>query len=491
MQELTAGESSSRARLPSFSLRDGEPLHLVGAAGAGVGGLMRLLRELGHQVTACDGKGGAWMEEALALGVPAFAQHDVHHIPEECRLLVRSAAVPDDRPEIASARARGVRVIKYAELLGCLVNRRRGVAVAGTHGKTTTTAWTAYILSRGHLAPSYVVGGVPHDLAGRAHAGEGPFFVVEACEYDDSFLNFHPAHAAILNVEMDHLDYFGTPERLLQSFRAFAAQVGEGGVLVLGEEVPREVEEHVGAGVRIIRVGWSAACDVIARDLEVRAGCYTFHLSIEGESLGRVQLRLAGRHNVENALAAAALARHCGVGASEIIDSLERFSGVGRRLDPVGLAGGITLLEDYAHHPTAVRVVADALRGVHPSRRLVALFQPHQISRTRYFLKEFAGALARFDRVLVADIYDARDFALRLDPVRSQDLVEEVLRAGGSARVVGRGTEVVDATCAELREGDVCVVMGAGDINEVTPLIRRRLLSEREAWPSPVCHAVA
>jgi len=440
-------------------------IHCVGIGGGGLLPLAELLVERGHVVSGSDASPTFAPEPLRARGIDARAGHDARHVgPAE--LLVRSAAVPDDNPEVREARRRDLPVLKYAEALGRLMASRRGVAVAGTHGKTTTTALVAHLLRGAGRDPGWLVGGRPLSLPDAAAWGRGAHFVAEACEYDHSFLQLSYEVALVNSVAPDHLDCFGDARGVLLAFERFAARVPEHGVLILGADVPESVQLPVPAGARTWRAG---------RELRLLDTCEDgdglFGQVVGAGVSGRFRLPLLGRHNLDHLLAALLAARACGVPVEESLPHAASFRGVGRRLQDLGETGEraapgvprhVRIVDDFAHHPDALRAAALALRARWPSRRLVCVFQPHQVSRTSDFLDSFAQQLGAFDEALLCDIFVARD----REPQRAAELIEALAaRTGPLARRVGPARACDAAVAARLRMHDVCVVMGAGDVD--------------------------
>jgi len=449
-------------------MRAAEPLprriHCVGLGGGGLGPLAGLLVARGHEVSGCDGAPTFVPGPLRARGIAACAGHDARHVGAT-ELLVRSAAVPDDHPEVAEARRRALPVLKYAEALGRVMASRRGVAVAGTHGKTTTTALIAHLLRAAGRRPGWIVGGRPLSLPDAAGWDEGAHFVAEACEYDLSFLQLDYEVALVNSVAPDHLDCFGDERGVQAAFRRFAARVPAGGTLVLGPDVPAALDWPLPAGARLWRAGGDLALAGVREDAAGFAG------QVAGPA-GRAEFRLTlpGRHNLDNLLAALLAVKACGVPVEEAAAHVESFRGVGRRLQDLGesdgsVAGvpaGVRIVDDFAHHPDALRAAARAVRGRWPGRRVVGVFQPHQVSRTADFLDGFVDELAHFDETLLCDIFVARD----REPQRAEELVSALAaRAGARTRRVGPARACDAAVAARLRPGDVCVVMGAGDVD--------------------------
>jgi UDP-N-acetylmuramate--alanine ligase len=401
------------------------------------------------------------------LGAAVHAGHSAANLPRQAEVVVRSAAVKPDNPEVAAAVERGLRVITYAQALGDLMRSYRGVAVAGTHGKTTTTAMTAWILNRAGLEPNFVVGGRVPLLGGSSGVGEGNIFVAEACEYCRSFLNLTPEVAVINNIEEDHLDYYKDLAEIIDTFAEFASRIPKKGLLVVNGDDANAMQAARKAACRKVTFGLSNGNDWRAEKIEQVPGLTSFEACRNGNSLGRFRLLLSGDHNVLNALAASAVADYFGVAGEDIAGALHSFTGVGRRFEELGEREGVTVITDYAHHPTAVRVTLKAARARFPGRRIWCIFQPHQCSRTRYLLKDFARAFHDADLVIIPDIFSVRDSAEERRRISSADLVREIKAQGDNARYIPSLNEILDHLAKNAQPGDVVLAMGAGNINEL------------------------
>ncbi len=458
----------------------GEWVHLMGIGGAGMSALARLYRARGYRVTGCDRVAGPVLARLEAEGIPTVVGHDPGHVGA-CDRLVVSAAVPAGHPEVEAARRLGIPVQKRAEALGELLAGGTGVAVAGTHGKSTTTALIGLVLEAAGLDPTCVVGADVPAWEGNLRAGSGRYWVAEADEYDYSFLTLRPAVAVVTTIEYDHPDCFPNFEAVYRAFVAFVGNLPPGGTLVVGTDLPaglRLAAERpdlrvVGYGLE----GWPARADFwTARAVRLRAGGGAgFEVIRNGRPAGRVESALPGRHNVANALAAFAVADILGVPFATVAGVLRRFSGVGRRFEPVGSFCGVPVLSDYAHHPTEIRATVDAARAAFPGRRIVCVFQPHTFSRTRVLFDGFVEALGRLDFVVLAEIYPAREVRRPGDP-SGEDLFAAVRgRLGGRAAFVDDVNRLGDVLAQIVRPGDVILVMGAGDIDDAA----RRLVKKQ------------
>ncbi len=465
-------------------------LHLLGIGGGGMSGLARLFRARGCVPSGRDRESAEILGDLRAEGIDAQVEVAGEPLPSDVEAVVRSAAVPLDHPHVAAARERGLPVWKYSEALGRVAPRGRTLAVAGTHGKTTTSwlLWHALAGVAAELAGPEVgglVGGECRALRTNARwPGDGGWFCVEACEYDRSFLQLAPFGAVVTNVEADHLDYYRSLDAIEEAFARFADRVEPAGIAVLGAGVPERVAEACRGTVW--RLSRELSLDLLG---EVR-GCFQFRVRGPGWASPSVRTRLPGRFNAENAALALALAVGASQGTIEASPSeiataaargLERFPGARRRFEPWGTAGGVAVVHDYAHHPTEVRATLEAARRRFPGSKLCVLFQPHQHSRTARFLEEFAQALRFADRVGVADVYGAR---AHIDGERlagAPELVDRLIALGVEARAVGP----VDRCAAEFAtltcEGAAALVLGAGDVENVRDELLDHLALRRPA----------
>ncbi|MFO7259645.1 MAG: UDP-N-acetylmuramate--L-alanine ligase [bacterium] len=441
------------------------PVHFMGVTGAGMSALAELLLRSGGKVTGCDAHPGPAAAALRALGLEVAAGHDPAHV-EDAAAVVVTAAVPPDHPELAAARAGGIPVLKRAQALGAVVNRGVVVAVAGTHGKTTTTAMTTAILAEAGLDPTGFVGGRMAAWNGGLRPGSDRLFVVEADEYDRSFLTLRPRIAVVTAVEADHLDVYGSLEAIEEAFLQFLAAVPADGLIAacVDDDGARRVLGAV-RGARTLGYGLSRAAELRATNVEPHGRGSRFRVEEGGTPLTELTLRLPGLHNVRNALGALAAARAAGAAVEAAQRALATFEGVDRRFQELGQAGGVVFVDDYAHHPTEITATLAAARAAYPGRRIVAVFQPHLYTRTRDFADAFGRALAGADVAWVTDIYPAREAPI---PGVTGELVARAVEAAGGSEVhyhADRGS-LAEALAAALEPGDVCITLGAGNIDE-------------------------
>ncbi len=414
-------------------------------------------------------------------GPQVYQGHAAAQLAPETDLLIHSDAVPADNPELLRAVEMDIPVQSYFQTLGKLMLDRQGIAVAGTHGKLTTTAMLASLLIEAGRDPTVIFGAAPLGKQGGGRAGRGPLLVVEACEYRANFLHLAPRQAVILGIEPDHFDYYHSPGQLHEAFARFARRIPHRGLLLTRYDCRVTRKTTAQAGCRKQTFGFQAAADWAALDLDSQRGRYAFNLVHGGRKLARVRLRVHGKHNVANALAAAALAWENGVGPEAIVNGLEWFTGLRRRLQWLGCWQGVTLLDDYAHHPTEVSATLRAVREMYPGRRVWCVFQPHQASRTAHLLDELAASLENADRVFVAEIFRAREPGHRPGEVKATDLAQRILLRESEVPRVHDTDLIFRLLETRLAPGDVLITMGAGDIGKLSNAFVDRFRQDRAA----------
>lgn len=454
--------------------------HLVGALGSGMRSLADVLLGLGWRVTgsdraAPDGPARARAEFVVRRG------HAADNVPADADLVLYSDAIPPENPELRRAAELDIPALSYFQMLGRLMADRRGIAIAGTHGKSTTSAMLAEILVHAGLDPTVCYGAAPLGQPTAGRAGRGHWMVAEACEYRANFLHLRPEHAAILNVEPDHFDCYRSWAELRKAFARFARSALPHGTLVVNAHSTAAIGAAAGVASRVETFGLCPDADWQARSHTSRRGFHAFEIVRRGRAVCQVSLRVPGRHNVENALAAAALAWAAGVGPEGIAAGLAQFRGTQRRLERLGIWGGVTLVDDYAHHPTEVAASLRTVRQMWPNRRTWCVFQPHQASRTARLLDELAASLQNADVVLVADIYRARESASRPGEVTAAHLAQRARDHGAHVPPWHAAEDIVRHLESSLRPGDVLVTMGAGDIRKIADELVERFREDRAA----------
>ena len=470
--ERQAGTRSKPSTLMSdsqFSLQPSNHIHLVGIGGAGISAIARVLAGRGFTVSGSDQKASPFTADLAAIGVTIFIGHDAAHIKGADALVV-SSAIPESNPEISAARAANLPVFKRDVFLGMLMADKIGIAVAGTHGKTTTTAMITHVLMHGQLDPTVVLGGTLPLLGTNGRFGEGDYFIVEADEYDHMFLGLQSEMSVITNMEHDHPDIFPTWEAYETAFRQFVRRLPENGHLILcgDDEGNQKLLANLDASdIEITTYGISEAVELDYRALDIRPnalGGTDFLVEVDGEMLGLLRLRVPGEHNVVNALAALITGLDLGLDFVMIQRGLAEFGGVSRRFQTIGEVGDVTIVDDYAHHPTEIRATLAAARQRFPGRRLWAVWQPHTFSRTKLLIDEFAKSFVDADRVVGLDIYASRE----TDDLGVNTAV--VLRAIKKPKKTAHTPTIDDATqyiLDRVRPGDVILTLGAGDGNQV------------------------
>ncbi|MGH2724207.1 MAG: UDP-N-acetylmuramate--L-alanine ligase [Actinomycetota bacterium] len=435
--------------------------HLVGIGGAGMSGLARLLLAGGIAVSGSDLKDTKGLVQLRALGAAVHVGHRAEHIGDAETVAV-SSAIPPDNPEVVEARRRGIPVYARAQVLAALMAERRGVAVAGTHGKTTTTSMLAVILERSGRDPTYIIGGDLNESGSNARWGSGELFVAEADESDGSFLLLSPEIAIVTNVEPDHLDFFGTAAQVEAAFATFCRRAGR--LVVCGDD-PGASRVAGTAGVEVTTYGEGGGSDVLVDRIEVGPAGSRCRLRFEGQAID-VRLQVPGRHHLVNAAGALAAARLAGVGLEEGAAALARFTGVRRRFERRGRAGGAEFVDDYAHHPTEIAATLTAARAGGP-RRVVAVFQPHRYTRTAVLWRALGESLAGADVVVLTDVYGAGE--VPMPGITGKLLVDALLERSPRTRAVylPHRSTVARFLSTTVREGDLVLTLGAGDITMV------------------------
>jgi len=454
-------------------------IHMIGIAGSGMRALAEMLLRRGAIVTGSDMAASSTAERLKEAGVTVSVGQRADNIPAGCDLVVYSAAIHGGNPELIAAGKSGVEVLKYSQMLGRLMAAGTGIAIAGTHGKSTTTAMVAFVLREAGFAPNFIVGASVDQLGGPSGVGAGKHFVAEACEFDRSFLNLSPKHAVILNVEEDHLDCYQDLDAIVQAFRQFAAKVPPDGVLVINGDDRESVKAASDASCEVQTFGLSEGCTWRADGVQITGGLVTMNVLMNGREFCSLKVPLPGLHNAYNSLAAVAILHHAGVDSSEIVRHIERFTGARRRMTLKGVRRGVTVVDDFAHHPTEIQATLKAIRGYYKPERLICVFQPHQHSRTRFLLKDFAMSFGEADDVVVPDIYFVRDSDREKDYISSDDLVSQIRLHGGEAMYLKSFREIINHLKETVSAGDVVVTMGAGNIWEVADEIVHWLGEDR------------
>lgn len=453
-------------------LKSGAHIHMIGIGGIGLSAIARVLHGWGYRVSGSDQQPSALTEALAAEGISVYADHRLEHV-SGADVVVVSSAIPPDNPEIVEAVRLGLPVVKREQFLGELTSDKITIAVAGTHGKTTTCAMISWILTEAGLDPTFVVGGLLQNLGTNARAGSGPHFVVEADEYDRAFLGLHPHVAVITALEHDHPDCYPTLEEMRAAFIKFVGQVTEDGLLIVcGEDgaVPQLREHLANTSRRLETYGLGPAWDWWAQGMQL-GNSAAFEVWCKGKHKGTCALQVPGRHNVLNALAALSSTHAAGVDFSVAAAALTRFRGTERRFEIKGHVAGVTVVDDYAHHPTEIEATLAAARLKYPGRSLWAVFQPHTFSRTAALLADFATAFANADHVLVTSIYAARERDTL--GVSGGDVVRRMVHP--DAQYVLTLEDATAMLLERVQPGDVVITLGAGDGYLVGERVLQRL----------------
>ena len=451
-------------------------IHFVGIGGVGMSGIAEILVNLGYRVSGSDQKRTETIERLERLGAKVLTGHRAENV-EGVHVVVYSSAVPRDNVELQTARQRQVPTIERAEMLAELMRLKYGIAVAGTHGKTTTTSMVGAVLAEGRYDPTIVVGGRVTNLGSNARLGQGEYLVAEADESDGSFLKLAPTIAVVTTIDAEHLDHYGSLDAIRAAFLTFVNKVPFYGAVVLCLDQPniQMLLPHVEK--RIITYGLESGADLVARRLQLRGMTSRFDVFHHGELLGECVLQIPGRHNVLNALAAIGVGLDLEIPFATISAALAGFAGVQRRFQVRGTAAGVTVVDDYGHHPAEIRATLAAAKAGFDCR-VVAVFQPHRYSRTLHLRQEFLTAFNQADVLVVMDIYPAGEAPI--PGVSAADLADGI-RAHGHRNVTYLGNDrarIVDHVCEISRPGDLVLTLGAGDVSQLASDILRRLDAE-------------
>ncbi len=448
-------------------------LHFVGIGGIGMSGIAEVLLNLGYDVRGSDLRESEVTQRLSGFGATIFMGHHRSNIGD-ADVVVVSTAIQKDCPELVEARRLGIPVIRRAEMLAELMRMKYGIAIAGTHGKTTTTSLVGTILSEGDMDPTIVVGGRVKSLLSNARLGAGDYLVAEADESDGSFLNLMPTIAVVTNIDAEHLDHWsGGLDEIVDAFVDFVNKVPFYGCAILCLDHPTVQASLPRIEKRYMTYGISSQADYSAHDLEAGDGAVSFRVRRHGEELGRIQLNMVGRHNVENALAAIAVADEVGVPFEVTAEALNAFEGVGRRFEVKGCVNDVMVVDDYGHHPAEIRATLEAAREAY-SRRIVIAFQPHRFTRTRDFMNEFATAFNASDVVLVSDIYAASEEPI--EGISAESLTENISLYGhGDVNSSGDLDTTLERLLKVVQPGDLVITLGAGSIYRVGERLLERL----------------
>ncbi|MEM9915962.1 MAG: UDP-N-acetylmuramate--L-alanine ligase [Planctomycetota bacterium] len=458
---MESAPTPAAASHPAAHQLDGRRLHFVGIGGSGMSGLAKLAQQRGAVVTGSDRGPGPAVEALRKAGISVVLEQTAASVPESCDTVVISAAIPPDHAEVVEARRRGVEVVKYAAMLGRLMANAQttGVAIAGTHGKSTTTSILCHILLRAELDPSFILGAHCEQIGGGSRAGGGATLIAEACEYDRSFHNYRPTHATILNVEADHLDLYKSIDEIVESFATFARLIDPQGSLLIHHESPHRLSITAGLDAQVETLGFASQAD-----WRVKIDGHEVTLHDRGKPICRWTKPMPGDHFAYNAAAAAVTAHRLGADWDSIGQAITGFNGLDRRMQTIGERDGVLVLDDYGHHPTEIDTTLRALRQHHEPERLICVFQPHQHSRTRHLMEQFAVSFSAADIAIVPEIYFVRDSEKERQAVTAGALVDRLRKQGVTAMHLHPFEAIVEQLEVLTKPGDLVVTMGAGDV---------------------------
>ena len=441
-------------------------IHFIGIGGISMSGLAEILLEEHFTISGSDSQKSPLTEKLTNAGAKIFYGQRASNIEEGTDLVVYTAAIHEDNPELAAAKAAGIPTLTRAELLGQIMdNYSDSVAIAGTHGKTTTTSMVSQIFLDARMDPTISVGGILDAIGGNIRVGKSNLFVTEACEYTNSFLNFRPKYCLILNIEEDHMDFFKDIEDIKNSFHKFASQTADDGLIIINGDMEHTDFILNGLAQKHVTFGLNPENDYTATDIAFdKEGNASYNLVAHGEPKGRIALNVKGCHNVMNSLAAIACTEAIGLPLDAIRKGLLSFGGTHRRFEYKGSLGDVTVIDDYAHHPTEIRATLSAAKD-YPHDELWVIFQPHTYTRTKAFLPEFAKALEQADHIVLADIYAARE--VDTGEVSSKDVMKLLQEDGQDVHYFPSFEEIKDFVKAHVKGHDLLITMGAGNVVEI------------------------
>lgn len=441
-------------------------IHFIGIGGISMSGLAFILLDQGFRISGSDVKESPLTRKLTQEGATVYYGQTASNIEDTPDLVVYTAAIHPDNPEYAAAVSKQIPMLSRAELLGQFMkNYKTPIAVSGTHGKTTTTSMASHILLEAGMDPTISVGGILEAIHGNIRVGGRNLFLTEACEYTNSFLHFFPKISLILNIDADHLDFFKDMEDIRRSFRRFAQLLPEDGILIVNAGIDRLKELTADLPCRIVTYGMDSSCNYSAAQITYDAFAHpSFDCIKEGTLLGRFTLQVPGEHNVENAVASIALADQLAIPLQDIQKGLSSFGGTKRRFEKKGELAGITIIDDYAHHPTEISATLHAARN-YPHQKLWCVFQPHTYTRTKALMEDFAKSLTLADHVVLADIYPARETDNL--GISSKDLADRIQELGGTADYLDSFDKIENFLLEHCVPGDLLITMGAGDVVKI------------------------
>jgi len=452
-------------------LKDKKKIHLIGCGGIGLSGIAWILLKEGKILSGSDTDASNLTGKLQKQGMKFFLGQRGKNITEDMELIIISAAIKDDNPELKRAKELKIPVISYAQALGLAMETGFGIAVAGTHGKTTTTAMITFILKEAGEEPNFVIGGEVKELGGNSGVGNGNFLVAEACEFNRNFLSLKPKVAIVTHIEEDHLDYYQNLQEIKEAFAEFVSLVPADGFIVLSEQARRCLPK---IKTNIFTYGFGEGNNYQAVRISLEKDRTNFNLLYQKNYIP-ISLSVPGKHNILNSLAAFAVCEQLGIKEEIIKKALKNFKGVDRRFEIKGKFKNITIIDDYGHHPTEIKATLAAVRQRYPDNRVIAIFQPHQYSRTRFFLDDFAQAFGKANLVIVPEIYFVRDSAEEKRLVNSKNLVDKIKESKGNALYIPDFVSIVNYLLKIIRPFDVVLTIGAGPVYQIADELVRKL----------------
>ncbi len=455
--------------------------HFIGIGGTGLSPIAQVLLEQGHQISGSDMLLSPLADELQKLGVKVHIGHAAEHVIG-ADLVIRSSAIPDDNVEVIAALNAGISVLKRVDFLGELTKGKTVIAIAGTHGKTTTTAMLAWVLTSLDLDPSFIIGGVSKNLKSNAHSGKGKYFVIEADEYDKMFLGLQPDILLVTNIEHDHPDLYPTPQIYFETFVKLLSRIKNNGKLLIckNNQNAYRLNNYLPKGIIAKTYGLNHDSDFFATNIQFKKnGTVCFDANINHgngiETSEAIKLQVPGEHNVINALGVLGAAHLSGISLTDCCAPLESFIGTGRRFDIIGTVDGITIINDYAHHPTEINTTLSAARQRFPDKSLWVVWQPHTYSRTRTLLNGFTKAFRDSDHLIVTEIYRSRE---KLQDYSSSEVVSKIQHP--DVRFIPDFATIIDYLDSSLKSGDVLLVLSAGDADQISTQVLQDLSIRRE-----------
>ena len=443
------------------------PVHFIGIGGIGMSALAHILLKARYKVSGTDLRRTNIINKLEASGAKIFIGHSASNICDDIGLVVYSSSISEDNPELRQAKMKNIPIIHRGDLLAYFVNSKKGIAVTGAHGKTTTTALVSMLFMKAGLDPTILVGAEVDDFGGNAVYGEGNYVIAEADESDGSFLKLKPFYEIITNIDMEHLDYYKDFDRIKQANQIFVENIKKDGCLFYNAEDENLKGIAANTAKRSRCFGMSEKADIFPRNVRMEGFCSTFECFYHQKYLSDIQLNVPGAHNILNSLAVILVGLEAGIKTDVIKSSLECYHGAKRRFQVKGVIDGVTVVEDYAHHPTEIRAVLNTCRAIWGhNKRIISIFQPHRFTRTMFLSDEFAKSLSASDKVILTDIYSAHETPI--EGVSIKNIYDKTSKYNmQDVRILAKG-DIISTIISELKRDDVVLVLGAGDIGEVS-----------------------